>query len=104
MASTLFGISTGFDSTELIDKLIQLERLPIDLKINQRNLESLKVDQLEILRDLLESFQTSSQTLNTRNDFFVNQGVFTRTAGTGDVVSLETTSSASPGSFALDVT
>ena len=104
MASTLFGISTGFDSAELINKLLALKRRPIDFKIDQRNLESSKLGMLKTLGSLLEGFQTSAQTLNTRDEFFVNQGVFTRTAGTGGVVSLATTSAASPGSFALDVT
>lgn len=104
MATNLFGISTGFDSAELIDKLLSLKRRPIELKIDQKNLESLRVSQLESLRGLLESFQTSTQTLNTRDNFFVNKGTFNQTAGTGDVVSLETTSTASPGSYSLDVT
>ena len=104
MASTLFGISTGFDSSELIDKLVALKRRPIDFKIDQKNLESSKRSLLQTLGGLLEGFQTSSLALNTRKEFFVNQGVFTRTAGTGDVVSLLTTSAASPGSFILDVT
>lgn len=104
MASTLFGISTGFDSGELIDKLVALKRRPIDFKIDQKNLESGKRNLLKNLSSLLEGFQTSSLALNTRDEFFVNQGVFTRTAGTGDVVGLATTSSASPGTFLLDVT
>ena len=104
MASTLFGISTGFDSSELIDKLVALKRRPIDFKIVQKNLESSKLNLLETLSSLLEGFQTSSLALNTRDEFFVNQGVFTRTAGSGDVVGLATTSSASPGTFLLDVT
>ena len=101
--TSIFGIQSGFDTASLVQKLIALQARPMDLKLAQLEAKETKLDAFQSLRDELQTFQSVLQSMNTTSRFSVNTADFTVTAGTGNVLSVATTSSASTGTFDITV-
>jgi flagellar hook-associated protein 2 len=101
--TSIFGIQSGFDSASLVEKLIALEARPIDLKLAQLEAKETELEAFQSLRTQLQSFQSTLQKMNTPGRFSSNTANFTVTAGTGNVLNASTTSSASVGTYDIDV-
>ena len=102
--TSIFGIRSGFDSASVVQKLIDLEARPIDLKLAQIDNKETQLEAFQSLRTQLQAFQSTLQKMNTPSRFSANTANFTVTAGTGNVLSASTTSSASVGTHNIDVT
>lgn len=101
--TSIFGIQSGFDSASLVQKLIALQARPMELKMAQLQAKETELESFQSLRTALQSFQSTLQTMNTASRFSVNSAEFTVTAGTGNILSVSTTSSASVGNYNITV-
>ncbi len=101
--TSIFGIKSGFDSASLVQKLIALQARPIDLKLAQLQAKETKLEAFQSLRTELQTFQSVLNGIGTADRFTVNSATFTKTSGTGNVLTVATTSSASPGTFDITV-
>ena len=101
--TSIFGIKSGFDSASLVQKLIALQARPLELKMAQLEAKETELEVFQSLRTQLQAFQSTLQTMNTASRFSVNSAEFTVTAGTGNVLSVSTTSSASVGTYDITV-
>ncbi len=105
MAETsIFGIQSGFDTADVVSKLIQLQGRPIELKLAQVELEEEKLNAFQDLKSQLQVFKNSLASINTESRFISNKGEFSKTSGDGDVVEINPTSLSTSGSFTLEVT
>ncbi len=101
--TSIFGIQSGFDTASLVEKLIALQARPLELKLAQLQAKETQLEAFQSLRTKLQAFQSTLNTMNTASRFTVNSADFTVTAGTGNVLSVAATSSASPGTFDITV-
>ncbi len=101
--TSIFGIQSGFDSASLLEKLIALQARPMDLKLAQVQAKETELEAFQDLRTQLQTFQSVLNGIGTADRFNVTTADFTVTAGTGNVLNVATTSSASPGTFDITV-
>lgn len=101
--TSIFGIRSGFDSASLVEKLIALQARPLELKLAQLQAKETQLEAFQSLRTKLQTFQSTLNALNTASRFTVNSADFTVSSGTGNVLSVAATSSASPGTFDITV-
>lgn len=103
--SGIFGINSGFDSAELIDNLVLLQRRPIDLTIAKRDVDQAKLAVFQDLKNRLQIFKTTATNLNTDSKFLSTAGSFANNSSTDNnsVVDISTTSQAIEGDFSLVV-
>ncbi len=102
--TSIFGIQSGFDSASVVQKLIALQARPIDLKLAQLEAKETELEVFQSLRTQLQTFQSALQKMNTASRFSANTASFNVNAGTGNVLSASTTSSAVAGTHNIDVT
>jgi len=101
--TSIFGIQSGFDSASLVQKLIALQARPMDLKLAQLQAKETQLEAFQSLRTELQTFQSVLNGIGTVDRFNVNSATFTKTAGTGNVLNVATTSSASVGTHDITV-
>ncbi len=101
--TSIFGIQSGFDSASLVEKLIALQARPIDLKLAQVQAKETELEAFQSLRTQLQTFQSALNSIGNVGQFNVTTANFTVTAGTGNVLTVATTSSASPGTHDITV-
>ncbi len=101
--TSIFGIRSGFDTASLVEKLIALQARPMDLKLAQLQAKETKLEAFQSLRTKLQTFQSVLSTMNTVNRFTIHTADFSVTAGTGNVLNVAASSSASPGTFDITV-
>lgn len=101
--TSIFGIQSGFDSASLVQKLIALQARPMDLKLAQLQAKETQLEAFQSLRTELQTFQSVLNGIGTVDRFNVNSATFTKTAGTGNVLNVATTSSASVGTHNITV-
>lgn len=101
--TSIFGIKNGFDSASLVDKLIDLQARPIDLKLAQIADKETELEAFQDLQAELETFQSTLNGLSTFDQFKALAADFTVTSGTGSVLSATTTSSAVAGTHNITV-
>ncbi len=101
--TSIFGISSGFDTASLVEKLIALEARPIDLKLAQVKAKETKLEAFQSLRTKLQTFQSVLNGMGTVDRFNVTSANFSVPAGTGNVLSVATTTSASIGTHDITV-
>ena len=101
--TSIFGIQSGFDSASVVQKLIALQARPLDLKLAQVQAKETQLEAFQSLRNELQTFQSVLNSIGNVSQFNVTTANFTKTAGTGNVLSVATTSSAVPGTFDITV-
>jgi len=101
--TSIFGIQSGFDSASVVQKLIALQARPLDLKLAQVQAKETQLEAFQSLRNELQTFQSVLNSIGNVSQFNVTTANFTKTAGTGNVLSVATTSSAVPGTFDVTV-
>ncbi|WP_042251221.1 flagellar cap protein FliD N-terminal domain-containing protein, partial [Nitrospina gracilis] len=101
--TSIFGIQSGFNTSEVIEKLLALQQRPLEAKVSERELQIERLDLFKQLRRNANSFKSLVRTMDGRDQMTVKVGSFlgdTDTAQVGVITSV--TSPA--GSFAIDVT
>jgi flagellar hook-associated protein 2 len=101
--TSIFGIQSGFDSASLVQKLIALQARPMDLKLAQLQAKETELEAFQSLRTELQAFQSVLNGIGTVDRFNQTTADFTVTAGTGNVLSVATSSSAIPGTYDITV-
>jgi len=103
--SFISGINSNLDTTDIINKLLQLQRRPIDLVEAKANLEAQKLLTFQDLQSRLQTFKSIVTTLNSETKFLSTQGVFSNNnaSDNNQVVTIDTTSQAASGTFSLTV-
>ncbi len=101
--TSIFGIKSGFDSASLVQKLIALQARPMDLKLAQLQAKETELESFQSLRTHLQTFQSVLNGIGTVDRFNQTTADFTKTAGTGNVLSIATSSSASVGTHDITV-
>jgi flagellar hook-associated protein 2 len=101
--TSIFGIRSGFDTASLVEKLIALQARPMDLKLAQVQAKETQLEAFQSLRTQLQTFQSVLNSMGTIDRFNVTSADFTVTAGTGNVLSVATSSSASVGTHDIEV-
>ncbi len=100
------GLSSGFDWRSMIDQLIAIEAAPVDLKESQKNEYETQLSEWRSFNSTLLSLKSSAQALSNPDDFFVytsNMSSDNNDVDAKDLLSISTTSSASPGSYSIQV-
>ena len=101
--TSIFGIQSGFDSASLVQKLIALEARPMDLKLAQLQAKETELEAFQNLRTHLQTFQSVLTRMGSVDRFNETTSKFTVTAGTGNVLNVSASSSASIGSHDITV-
>ena len=101
--TSIFGIQSGFDSASVVQKLIALQARPMDLKLAQLQAKETELEAFQILRTELQTFQSAINSLNSASGLNGTTANFTVTAGTGNVLTATSTSSAIPGTHNITV-
>ena len=101
--TSIFGIKSGFDSASVVDKLIDLQARPIDLKLAQIEDKETELEAFQDLRTELETFQSTLNGLATFDQFKALTAEFTVSSGAGSVLSAVTSTSAVAGTHNITV-
>lgn len=99
------GINTGMDTSLIIEKLVALNKRPIDIIASKSKVEQQKLANFKDLQSRLQTFKSIVNTLNTKDRFIATKGTFTNnnTSATTKVVDITTTSQASSGVHSFSV-
>jgi flagellar hook-associated protein 2 len=106
MAEALIsGVNSNLDTTDIVNKLIQLQRRPIDVLEAKADLEAEKLLTFQDLQARLSTFRGLAKTLNSESKFLSTQGKFSNNnaSDNNQVVGIETTGLADSGTFSLTV-
>lgn len=103
--SFISGINTNLDTTDIINKLIALQRRPIDILEAKADAEAQKLVSFQDLESRLRTFKSVVTTLNSESKFLSTKGSFSNnsTSDNNQVITLDTTSLAASGTFSLTV-
>ncbi|QPJ65503.1 MAG: flagellar filament capping protein FliD [Candidatus Nitrohelix vancouverensis] len=104
--ASLSGINSGLDSQGIINNLVSLEAQPIELMISQQEREVQKLSVFQELKSRLQTFKSVVNTINTDGRLLSTKGQFSNndTSSGNTVVDITSTSSATSGTFSLNVT
>lgn len=106
MAQALIsGINSNLDTASIIDKLVKLQRQPIDALQADADLDAQKILAFQDLQSRLQTFKSVVNTLNSESKFLSTQGGFfnNNAADNNQVVAIDTTSQAASGTFSLTI-
>ncbi len=103
--NSVFGLNSSFDSANVIERLVELQQRPIDLTRAKQAIDQQKLETYDDLLNRLQTFKATVNTINTENRFVETQGFFNNsdTSAVNDVVTINTTSTATSGTFSFDV-
>ena len=103
--SFISGINSNLDTADIVNKLIQLQRRPIDDLEAKADREAEKLLTFQELQDRLKTFKSLVSTLNSESKFLSTQGTFSNsnTSDASQVVTIDATSKAASGTFSLTV-
>ena len=100
------GLASGFDWRSMIDELMKIERRPVDLiEARKREYEE-KLTEWQSFNTKLLSLRTAAGALKDSDDFSVftsSMSSDSSTVAASDLLSVVTSSSASPGSYSIVV-
>ncbi len=94
------GLSSGFDTTSLVNQLIQLERIPVSRLQAKQNTISQKKGAFESFESLLKTLNSSAKTLADETAF----KAFQASVGQNSVLTVSIDNDAAAGSYEVDVT
>ncbi|GAX60020.1 flagellar hook-associated 2 domain protein [Candidatus Scalindua japonica] len=105
--SAIGGLVSGLDTATLIEQLIGVSRKRVDIVVNNQTLQSDKLTAFKSLNTQLSTFQAKAKAL-TEDDIFDVFKTSTSTNSTNfssdELVSISTTSDASPGTHTISFT
>ena len=100
------GLSSGFDWRTMIDQLIAIDSKPVELVEAQKTKYEEQLAEWQSFNSTLLSLKSSAQALSDPDDFYVYTSSMTSDSSTvdaEDLLSVSTSSSASPGSYSIQV-
>ena len=100
------GLSSGFDWRSMIDELMEIESAPVDLKESQKSEYEDQLSEWRSFNTTLLSLKSSAQALSDPDDFYIyNSNISSDNTDVDaeDLLSISSTSSASPGSYTIQV-
>ncbi len=104
MAISVDGLISGLDTTSIITKLVELERVPIKLIEAKQDALDLKLEAWQELNTKILAFETTAQKINRSGEFQAMAALFRNNSSTqGDIVSLTTNANVLDGSYNLNV-
>ena len=96
---TFSGLSSGIDTSTIIEQLVAIERRPIALLENQQVEEQFKMDALQAINTSLLTAKTSAEALSSASAF----DVYNASSSDTDLVGVSVSGSAAPGDFSVEV-
>lgn len=100
------GLASGFDWRSMIDQLIAIDAKPIELKESQKSDYEAQLSEWRSFNTMLLSLKSSASALSDPDDFYVYTSGMTSDnsdVDAEDLLSISTTSDASPGSYSIVV-
>jgi flagellar hook-associated protein 2 len=100
------GLSSGFDWKSMIDQLMQVDQKKVDLVGNQQTTYKNQLSEWQSFNTQLLSLKTAADALKDPDDFSVYTSSMTSDSSTvdaSDILSVSTSSLASKGSYAINV-
>jgi flagellar hook-associated protein 2 len=97
---TVGGLSTGVDYNDLISKLIEVKRQPINILEDKKSEYNQKISGYGDLSSRLSSLESSVDKLKTSYNFYVN----TASVSDDTVLDVTASSSASVGNYSISIT
>ncbi|MGP0629399.1 flagellar filament capping protein FliD [Nitrospina sp. 32_T5] len=103
--TSIFGLQSGFNTSEVVEKLIALQQRPLEAKVSDRELEVEKLDLLKEFRGLLNSFKSTVRLMNVRDRLVSIDGTFVADTSGGENarVGVTTTLNSPLGNYSIDV-
>lgn len=101
--TSIFGLQSGFNTSEIVEKLIALQQRPLEAKVSERELQIEKLDLLKQLRSLADSFESVVRQMDVRDRLLKKVGDFLGDTSTAKV-GVNTSVFSPTGSFAINVT
>ncbi len=97
--SSVDGLVSGLNTTQLIDQLMSLERQPQDQLVTKKSNDSTIVQAYQSINAKVASLQTAAQALTSASTW----NAMKATSSNKDAVAVSATSSAIPSNFTFDV-
>ena len=97
MAWSVGGLMSGLDTQSIITKLMELERRPLDLLEKREEAFQLKISAYGEIKSVLSEFQSSVKALSDPSTF----GVTAPTSSNEEILTVSSSSNASPGSHTI---
>ena len=99
------GINSGLDAASIIEKLVSLNRRPVDVTVAKRDIEIEKLASFEDLKSRLLTLKSQVTTLNSESKFLSVAAAFANnsSSATNTVIDITTTSRATSGTFSFAV-
>ncbi|MGP0565107.1 MULTISPECIES: flagellar filament capping protein FliD [unclassified Nitrospina] len=103
--TSIFGLQSGFNTSEVVEKLIALQQRPLEAKVSDRELEVEKLDLLKEFRGLLNTFKSTVRLMNVRDRLVSIDGSFVADTSGGENarVGVTTTLNSPIGTYSIDV-
>jgi len=101
------GLASGFDWRTMIDQLIEIERRRVNLVEDTKTEYEAKLSEWQSVNSMLLSLKTAAQGLKDPADFYLYATTITSNSGTveaSELLSVSTTTSASPGTYNIGIT
>jgi len=101
------GLASGFDWRSMIDELMKIQYRRVDLVEDRKNEYELKLSEWQSFNTKLLSLKTAAEGLRDPGDFNVFTSVMTSDSSTikaSELLSVSTTTSASPGTYNIEIT
>ena len=100
------GLASGFDWRSMVDQLMEIERAPVNLMEREKTSVETQLAAWRSFNTRLLSLKSAAENLKDSNDFYVySSGMSTDsdTVDAEDLLSISTSSTALPGSYAIQV-
>jgi flagellar hook-associated protein 2 len=97
------GLISGINADQLISQLMTVQRQPEELLKKRETAHQAKIAAILELRTKLASFSSSLQSLNSAGTFNTKGAAVTKTTGGEELLTVSASSSASGGTYALEV-
>ncbi|CAI2718042.1 flagellar filament capping protein FliD [Nitrospina watsonii] len=101
--TSIFGLQSGFNTSEVVEQLIALQQRPLEAKVSERELQIDKLDLFKELRTLAGSFKSLVRTMDIRDRMLNKVGDFLGDTSTAKV-GVNTSVNSPTGAFDINVT
>lgn len=93
------GLASGLDTTAIVRQLVALERIPIQMALNQQGEQQSKLDKLGQFGDLVKALQKKSEDLSTSSGF----SKLSIKGHDGDIATITSGSTALEGTHTVEI-
>jgi flagellar hook-associated protein 2 len=97
------GLISGIDASDLISKMLEIERRPAKLLELRQNDYELKISAILSLSSKLSSYKTSLNNLNYQSTFNTKSASVTKSSSGEDLLDVSASNTAAPGNYSIKV-